>query len=192
MLLLHSCPRQRHTTDTTFPLQRMIRAEKPPRWMLKSSDFHIVSNPVVINVHRAGEREARPPQRAVPPPISLPPLQHRPLRAFFLLSETEAPFFPACHVPVQLQLLSPSAGQLEGEIPAFCRNPDQPSLLLGAGPKPTLAAAGAGQMLSRCATHKDAQQDQIPWEIPPAGKREGLVSPAVRREAAGCIIMPYN
>lgn len=25
-----------------------------------------------------------------------------------------------------------------------------------------------GQMLARCATHKDAEQDQIPWEVSPA------------------------
>ena len=42
--------------------------------------------------------------------------------------------------------------------------------------KPPLAA-GAGQTLSRCATYKDAQQDQIPWEIPPASEETGAGQP---------------
>lgn len=42
--------------------------------------------------------------------------------------------------------------------------------------KPMLVAE-AGQMLSRCATYKDAQQDQIPWEIPPASEETGAGQP---------------
>lgn len=43
-----------HSRQNISIAVRMIRAAEPPRRMLKRSNFYIVSNPVVIDVHRAG------------------------------------------------------------------------------------------------------------------------------------------
>lgn len=59
--------------------------------------------------------------------------------------------------------------------------------------KPALVV-GAGPTLSRCATYEDAQQDQIPWEIPPASEQTGAGQPCdaegsghQQRSTTGCI-----